>query len=213
MILLVVATVAVACSTASKNETTPIGPDPSGTTTDAATSGAGGNDATTTSGTTTTTSGAGGSTEMPGDNKNGSRLRARYLVGDDGSRSFVGWYDSQLGANCWHVPAADGKQRCLPIYGPIFSSFNTDFVDAACSQPAIKSAGCIPPAYARASTSLPACGGSGFSVYKIGAKAQALYSKSGNACASVSLPPGQDVYSVGPEIVPATFVAAQEVVE
>jgi len=45
----------------------------------------------------------------------GARLRARWGVAEDGSRSFEGWQDSELGAPCTFALAADGKERCLPV--------------------------------------------------------------------------------------------------
>jgi hypothetical protein len=42
------------------------------------------------------------------------RLRARYLVAEDGSRQFVGWHDTGRDEDCSFGFAADGAQRCLP---------------------------------------------------------------------------------------------------
>lgn len=44
----------------------------------------------------------------------GSRLRLKYLLGDDGSQLFVGMYDSQLATDCAYGTASDGVTRCLP---------------------------------------------------------------------------------------------------
>ncbi len=43
-----------------------------------------------------------------------TRFRRRYLVGDDGSRSQVNWYDTQRGEPCRFRMAVDGRYRCLP---------------------------------------------------------------------------------------------------
>jgi len=67
-----------------------------------ATSGAGGN-------------GAGGSEMGPAGYTSGSRLKAHYFVGADGSRQFRAWYDSQLDILCDWARATDGKTRCLPL--------------------------------------------------------------------------------------------------
>jgi len=66
-----------------------------------ATSGAGGN-------------GAGGSEMGPAGYTSGSRLKAHYFVGADGSRQFRAWYDSQLDMLCDWARATDNKTRCLP---------------------------------------------------------------------------------------------------
>lgn len=50
--------------------------------------------------------------------ESGSRLKARTIVGSDGSRSPAGWYDSQLEVECTWRLASDGKQRCMPGIAP-----------------------------------------------------------------------------------------------
>lgn len=47
--------------------------------------------------------------------KSGSRLKARYEVGSDGARQFVGWRDSKLGINCTFQWTSEKKRRCLPV--------------------------------------------------------------------------------------------------
>src|SRR5687768_11906869 len=44
----------------------------------------------------------------------GSRLKARWMEGPDGSRTLWGWYDTTLKAPCRFSRAIDGEQRCLP---------------------------------------------------------------------------------------------------
>ena len=44
----------------------------------------------------------------------GTRLKASYYVGADGSKEFIGLYDSQLGVNCSFYSASDGTSRCMP---------------------------------------------------------------------------------------------------
>lgn len=51
----------------------------------------------------------------------GSRLKAKWIVGADGSKQFRNWYDSQLGHDCYFNPASDGQTRCLP-YGNVACS-------------------------------------------------------------------------------------------
>lgn len=44
----------------------------------------------------------------------GSRLKAQYQVGDDGSSAFYGWIDTKTQQPCTYYAAADGQPRCLP---------------------------------------------------------------------------------------------------
>jgi len=44
----------------------------------------------------------------------GSRLRARRWVGEDGSSRFVEWWDEARGARCAFRFTSDGAQRCVP---------------------------------------------------------------------------------------------------
>lgn len=65
----------------------------------------------------------------------GSRLRARYLVSDDGARSFVGWYDSARSENCSFMPAPDGVTRCLPfVPAQVSKLLSGAFGDSTCTR-------------------------------------------------------------------------------
>lgn len=47
--------------------------------------------------------------------ESGSRLKAKWLVAEDGARYFTfNWYDRERGHDCSFLLAADGVQRCLP---------------------------------------------------------------------------------------------------
>lgn len=64
---------------------------------------------------------------------NGTRLKIRYVVGDDNMRSPspTVWFDSLLGGDCLLGVTSDGLMRCVPIaYG------TSTFVDATCTTPA-----------------------------------------------------------------------------
>ncbi len=67
----------------------------------------------------------------------GSRLKARTLVGDDGTRQFVGWRDTQRGEDCAFMVAADGVERCLPVESDESASYSlngfTFWSDSACT--------------------------------------------------------------------------------
>src|SRR5262245_37576571 len=64
-------------------------------------------------------------------NVSGARLKARTYVGDDGSKEFVGWHDSQLKLNCsFHrTPNEPNGVRCLPTF-----ALPLHFSDSACTQ-------------------------------------------------------------------------------
>lgn len=73
--------------------------------------------------------------------KDGSRLKARYYVSEDGAQQFATWFDTQRGEECAFQLAADGKRRCLPT-AVIFGTPGY-FADASCSQRLIvASTGC-----------------------------------------------------------------------
>ena len=47
--------------------------------------------------------------------KSGSRLKLRFLKGDDGTQQFFGWSDSTRGGEeCSFAQHADGSWRCMP---------------------------------------------------------------------------------------------------
>jgi hypothetical protein len=60
----------------------------------------------------------------------GKRLRARLLDAGGGARSFLGFFDAELGVNCDFAKAEDGVWRCVPS---VPSSIR--YADAACSIP------------------------------------------------------------------------------
>jgi hypothetical protein len=62
----------------------------------------------------------------------GSRLRARFLAGDDGARQFIGFHDVKLGADCTAFPDGLGATRCMPL--PFAQATGGAYADAACTQ-------------------------------------------------------------------------------
>lgn len=62
----------------------------------------------------------------------GSRLKARWRTGEDGSTSFDGWQDSTLETTCTYRIAADGIERCLPSGSNVRGSI-VHYADAACT--------------------------------------------------------------------------------
>jgi hypothetical protein len=142
------------------------------------------------------------------DPMSGSRLKAYYRTGDDGSKAYIPyvWFDSQRNEDCAFQTAADGVSRCMPT-----AYATTQFTDAACMNPVVWMPTCSSPKYASYSDatqcpSLP-------HIYPVGAvltTPTTVYFKSGNVC-TMTTPfgtPGYAYYSIGAEIAPTTFVGS-----
>jgi hypothetical protein len=144
-------------------------------------------------------------------NQSGSRLKAKYYVGTDGSRQFSGWHDSMLNADCNFYPASDGSTRCMP--GTPASSV---FSDAGCAQRAMGvTKGCVPEAYALVVNTVNAgstCGAYFYRVFPVGGLySGTLYTGTPTTCTAggtASAQPTIDYYSLGSEVALSTFVAA-----
>lgn len=102
-------------------------PDPSGTS-----SGAGG-------ATSSSSGSAGGNETAALGYENGTRLRARVVTGNDGSKQFLGWHDTAYDAPCSYQPI-EGVMRCAPSNLPVGMAIGGYFSDAACSAPLAYSA-------------------------------------------------------------------------
>ena len=85
-----------------------------------------------------------GDAAAPAGETSGSRIKRRFMVGTDGSRTaWGGLWDSGLGVSCGWQQVEDGTVLCVPSFVAYSSSY---FADAACQQ-------------ALATTSSAACGG------------------------------------------------------
>lgn len=147
----------------------------------------------------------------------GTRLKARTLNGEDGSRqTVIGWFDSQRNENCSFSPAADGSMRCMPATS--VSATGSYFVDAACTEElvVVLVAQCTGiPKYATRYVSQSDCL-YGSSIYPVGAEyvGTALYVKNGTTCTATTTSPAQLRYfRLGAEVTAASFVRATEEVE
>lgn len=146
----------------------------------------------------------------------GSRLKARYLVGDDGSKQWnYGWYDTQRKENCAFGTAADGKTRCLPTAGGY--AYGSYFADAACSQE-VTGVGCSGPApkYINVShASTDGCTVTLASLHSAGAAytGTMIYAKSGTTCTALTPSVGLAYYFIGDEVPASSFMAATEQVD
>lgn len=151
-------------------------------------------------------------------NQSGTRLKVHYYAGADGSKQTAGMHDSMLNVDCYFQPMSDGTQRCVPIYGGTGgqAAVQTYFADAACTQAlATTFKGCAPPAYAINYVSAPACDWQYvWHVYSIGTPytGASMYSLSGSTCSGPTPTSGlsstYDIYTVGAELPPTTFVQA-----
>ncbi len=85
-----------------------------------------------------TVGGTDGQTAGPGyevskTEQSGTRLRAKYDEAASGARSFLSWWDNELGVDCAFSGAEDGEVRCLPR-----STLEILFTDPACTQPVVE---------------------------------------------------------------------------
>jgi hypothetical protein len=110
-------------------------------------------------------------------NAGGSRLKANYYEGSDGSQQFLStFHDAQRGEDCAFATASDGTIRCLPVTNappgaspPVYSVY---YGDAACTMPIVAVSTCTgntTPKYVSVG-GFPG-GAKGSAVYKVGATA------------------------------------------
>jgi hypothetical protein len=147
--------------------------------------------------------------------QSGSRLKAKYYVGSDGSKQFAGWHDSMLNVDCGFSLASDGTTRCIPTTATLVLAW---FSDSGCSQPLawVTSKGCAPATYAAQGIApiAPACTTYSSRVFQVGAAySGAIYTGTPANCSEqpdggAALRATYDFYSVGSEVAPSTFVAA-----
>ena len=62
--------------------------------------------------------------------QSGTRIKMKVLTTADGAKSFQGWYDAQLQADCQFSTATDGQPRCVPVGAYVSPSF---FGDSGCT--------------------------------------------------------------------------------
>jgi hypothetical protein len=144
------------------------------------------------------------------DPTSGSRLKAEYMIGDDGSKEYVPgvWFDTMRNEVCSFALAGDSQQRCLPQGGGASA-----FADASCTMPIIAVAtGCTAPGYAVVVDS-GTCGQAAGAthVHAVGAAANptTLYLQSGGQCFQAgTATAGYNYYAVGAEVPAAAFVSA-----
>lgn len=150
-----------------------------------------------------------GSTPMT----SGSRLKARSIVGADGSGLSLGLYDSKLEVTCAFVPDTAGALRCLPFENPATQS---GYLDPDCKEMAYLSQSGCPSKYTSTPTASPGACAAGGNVYRysvvrltaVQPQPTNLYARSGAICAPTTLPMGWTFYT-GTPVSPAEFVAGE----
>jgi hypothetical protein len=161
--------------------------------------------------------------------QSGTRLKAKFYGGTDGSKEFIGWHDSQRNEDCSVYPALDGTTRCMPT--AVTASY---YADSNCTQPialvTVPACGAATaPGYVRATgvPSTPPIGGG--HVFPVGSPASlpasaytvgGTYAADAGACGPVfmysciavaaaawtSVTSTSTGYTVGAELPPSTFV-------
>jgi hypothetical protein len=149
-----------------------------------------------------------------GPNTSGTRLKAKWRVGDDGSREFAGWHDSQLDLDCYFGVAADGVDRCLPYSAGLLPTY---YSDAACTKllgmAGKPPQGCPTPAIAKhIARSADSCGGAALRIYQVGAQVtpQSVYMLSGSNCVAFAIDPSTYLwYPILAEVPASSFVGSK----
>jgi hypothetical protein len=147
------------------------------------------------------------------DTTSGTRLKAKYIVGEDGSRVPNGLYDSQRQEDCFFTAASDGSTRCMPITSD-FATVGTYYSDANCTvEVAVRQKCATTPKYVVRYVSVAgSCGqaaAANYSFYAVGVKgsATAVRTKSGTTCsAPIDQSATYDAFAIGAEIPPTVFV-------
>ena len=150
-----------------------------------------------------------------GGDGSGSRLKVKYLAGEDGSGLIVGMFDSQLQTDCYFYPAGDGVTRCLPV-----TQATLVYADAACTKQIglmWAYAGCAitAPKYTAEAKGVVCGTSSQLSirpvVSELSPQPSVYYNKtSSGSCASQSLSPTivYKFFDLGAELPPSSFVGA-----
>ncbi len=142
--------------------------------------------------------------------RSGTRIKARFFQGAEGTRIFDSMYDSTLNVRCSPATTSDGTLRCLPVRDTN-SSF-TLFSDDKCTMPVTPNYGScgLEPyvALVAGSTCSNGYAGSKFAMFQLGAEqpdgGAAFTSLGGDSCTPTTFT-GGPLYSVSP-VPDSTFV-------
>jgi hypothetical protein len=155
--------------------------------------------------------------------KSGTRLKQRFVMGEDGSQRHIATWDSKLNLECAFEEAEDGKQRCLPANTANPKLVLGDrtwllFRDAACSDRIAFSSLCAPAArYVRY---VDTCGGKVrlAVAMEMAMPTRAYYRYTDGTCNPLTVStwePGKELrfYSFGAPVAPEDFVSGTIVTE
>jgi hypothetical protein len=144
--------------------------------------------------------------------QSGTRLKAHYYAGEDGSKQFtMTFLDTQRNEDCSFQIGGDGVVRCLPSGGTVLYYY----ADSACTQLlAGVPIGCTAPKYATTGASTCPDARGGRQIYQLGAAFTAdtnLYVMSTTcllSSAASNFRVTYDLYLVEAEIPPSSFAQA-----
>lgn len=147
----------------------------------------------------------------------GARLRPRVLVGADGSRIPLGWWDDAAQVACEPRAAADGTMRCLPAeVAPLA------FRDDMCAEPVTVIPACrpVPPLVTVWSESADAARGACLSSWRVyhtrpaPANDGPLYKRDRGGCRpGVRVDPGDALVELDGEVDPSEWIELLETTE
>lgn len=153
----------------------------------------------------------GDSPSGPGSTVSGSRIKAKILTAEDGTKTPFGFRDTARNEDC-SFQMIDGKLRCLPSGASVRDEW---FSDSTCKKRLVMaSKGCDVPTVALSQTTY--CAATGYksvSVYNVGPRynGTSVYILSGASCTAQpasSYTTSWDLYQLGEEIPLDQFVAA-----
>lgn len=140
--------------------------------------------------------------------QSGSRLRAKYLLGADGSKQFTGWHDSKLNVDCAPQLAAGNLLRCLPANTPTYL-----WADSSCKTSPVAMGQCVE--YLGSLPTTQGCSGNPVRIFKAGnalAETTVVYQGTPSGCVKIGAL-NQPLTAAGAEIDPSTFEEMTELVE
>ncbi len=140
----------------------------------------------------------------------GSRIRLKFVVSEQGDRSYAGWRDSELDISCSWQGATDGTIRCLPISREDSKAF---YLDEECTETVYTRAyvnACETGEYMQLTdrdSSPPV-----YAIYEPGTAvtpSDGLYARdTAGSCLPATEMPDEPLYRLGPEVQPGQFAEA-----
>jgi hypothetical protein len=139
----------------------------------------------------------------------GSRLVPLFLMAEDGSREFSGWFDTTRAERCAFAVSGDGLLRCLPVDDTLPSEV---FADPGCTEPIALVPKCPAPRSYLLRIEAPACASSPRRhLHGVGRRftLPAIYQRTGPSCVKTLRNEESMYVTLGAEIAPGSFVAAR----